>query len=168
VRTPGLIGTDGVHRAVAAGLAAACIPQVGITVCCSVGDVAAALGIRGDLGGSALRAGDSEVELSAWPADRLGDELARAVPALGSSDLQPMHVALTGLGTLLPEVVGALQATVVVPPLVVGVVVWLATATGWLSIEPAGSEDGVRRAAVRPVQPDDLGAAVAPFVACLS
>ena len=53
---------------------------------CPFGDVAAALGIRGDLGGSLVRAGESDVEVAAWPAERLGVELARAVPPVAGED----------------------------------------------------------------------------------
>ena len=53
----------------------------------------------------------------------------------------------------------------VAPPAVVGQVVWLATRTGWLAVEPLESRAGVRWADVRPAQPDEIGAAVAPLVA---
>jgi hypothetical protein len=53
----------------------------------------------------------------------------------------------------------------VAPPHVVGLVVWLATAGGWLALEPAEVRDGLRWATVRPVQPDELAAAVAPLLA---
>jgi hypothetical protein len=59
------------------------------------GDLAAAFGVRADLGGSMLRAGDSDVEVSAWPAQRLGAELERAVPPLGDGPRPTLHQPLT-------------------------------------------------------------------------
>jgi hypothetical protein len=78
-----------------------------------------------------------------------------------------LHLPLADLPqrTELRDTVGVLRATVVAPPAVVGVVSWLATTTGWLALEPAEWRDGVRWAHVRPVQRDEIGAAVAPLVA---
>jgi hypothetical protein len=167
-RTEGLLVDDGVHPAVAAGLAATCAPQVAVLVSSTIGDVAAAYGIRDDLGGSMLRAEDSDVEVSAWPALGLGGELARAVPTLGASPIPSLHLPLAEIparADLQQAVIGMLRATVIAPPAVIGQVVWLATFAGWLWLEPAEARDGVRWAAVRPVKPPDLGAAVAPLVA---
>lgn len=157
---------DDVHPSLAAGLVATCAPVVGVTVT-ALDTVSAALGLRGDLGGSLLRAGGSEVEVSAWPAVALGHELTRTVPELGASAQPARHLPLAELTaeTLREPVVGRLQATVVAPPHIVGVVIWLATTSGWLSLEPAEVIDGRRWARLRPVQPQDLAAAVAPFVA---
>lgn len=99
IRTDGLLVDGEVHPAVAAGLVATCSPQLAVLIRCRSGDVAAAFGIRGDLGGSMVRVGGSDVEVAAWPAERLGGELDRAVPA---------------------SVIGLLQATVLAPPRVVG------------------------------------------------
>lgn len=167
VRTAGLLVDGAVHRCVAAGLAATCAPALAVLMSSTVGDVAAAFGVRGDLGGSMIRAGGSGVELAAWPAERLGAELARAVPPLGLSAQPPLHLPLAEIAMradLQAEVVGILRATVVAPPHVVGLVGWLATAAGWLAIEPAEARAGVRWATVRPVVPVDIGAAVAPLV----
>jgi hypothetical protein len=103
IQTEAVLIDGAVHPSVAAGLAATCIPRLAILLRSSVGDVAAALGIRGDLGGSMVRAGQSDIEVGAWPAARLGAELARAVP-----------VALPGV----------LHITVVAPPRVVGQLLW--------------------------------------------
>lgn len=103
IRTDGLLVDGAVHPSVAAGLIATCSPQLAILARGPVGDVAAAWGVRGDLGGSMVRAGTSDVEVAAWPALRLGDELRRAVPA-----------GLTG----------TLRITVVAPPRVVGQLDW--------------------------------------------
>jgi hypothetical protein len=103
IRTEGLLVDGAVHPSVAAGLIATCSPQIAILARGSVGDVAAVWGVRGDLGGSMVRAGDSDVEVAAWPAVRLGAELRRAVPA-----------GLTG----------TLHLTVVAPPRVVGQLDW--------------------------------------------
>jgi hypothetical protein len=103
IRTEGLLVDDAVHPSVAAGLLATCSPQIAILARGSVGDVAAVWGVRGDLGGSMLRAGDSAVEVAAWPVERLGPELRRAVPA-----------GLTG----------TLRLTVVAPPRIVGQLDW--------------------------------------------
>jgi hypothetical protein len=168
IRTEGLLVDGAVHPSLAAGLVATCAPQVGVLIATSVGDVAAALGVRGDLGGSMLRAGGSDVEISAWPADQLGRELARAVPPLGAGPRPALHLPLTELGAradLHEAVVGTLLATVVAPPAVVGQVRWWATLAGWLALEPGEARDGVRWATVRPVDPHDLGAAVAPLAA---
>ena len=163
----GSIGARG-HPSVAAGLVATCAPRVGVLVTSTVGAVTAAFGLRDDLGGGFLRAVDSEVEVSAWPAVRLGEELSRAVPSLGCGAAFALHAPLTEVtdcAELRTAVRGTLRASVVAPPHVVGQVVWLATAEGWLSLEPAEVRRGVRWAFVRPVTPSELGAAVAPFVA---
>jgi hypothetical protein len=164
----GVVVDGAVHPAVAATLAAACAPQVGVVVRSDVGPLWAAVGVRGDLGGSLLRCGSSDVEVSTWRAARLGAELARTVPALGSSDRSPLHVPLDELASvpgLDDIVIGTLHATVVAPPAVLGVVVWLATTAGWLTLDPAEAMAGRRWADVRPVQPDELGGALAPFLA---
>jgi hypothetical protein len=168
VRTAGLLREDSVHPSVAAGLAATCSPRVGVLVRCSPGDVAAALGVRGDLGGSMVRAGGSDVEVAAWPAGRLGAELAAAVPALDSGPRPMLHLPLDDLArhpALRREVAGRLEVRVVAPPRVVGRLAWLATPGGWLSLEAAEVRAGVRWATVRPVEPADLPAVVAPLIA---
>jgi hypothetical protein len=103
IRTDGLLVDDAVHPSVAAGLVATCSPQLAILARGSAGDVAAAWGVRGDLGGSMARAGTSDVEVAAWPALRLGAELRRVFPA-----------GLTG----------TVRITVVAPPRVVGKLDW--------------------------------------------
>jgi hypothetical protein len=168
VTTDGLLLDDQVHPSVAAGLRATCSPQVGVLVRSTAGDTAAALGGRADLGGSMVRAGESAVEVAAWPAARLGAELVRAVPALGQSSLPARDLPVAAIpddAVLRASVVGALRATVVAPPHVIGQVVWLATRSGWLAVEPAATRAGVRWATLRPVEPADLGAALAPLVA---
>jgi hypothetical protein len=135
VRTERLLVDGAVHPSVAAGLTATCAPRVAILLHSSIGDMAAALGVRGDLGGSMVRAGRSEVEVAAWPAERLGAELVRAVP---------------------PACVGLLRVTVVAPPHVIGQLVWASTPTGWQ--QPVGNR-------WEPVEPADIGAFVAPLVA---
>ena len=100
VRTDGLLEGHGVHPSVAAGLAATCAPRVGVLLGSTVGEVAAAFGIRGDLGGSIVGAAGTDVEISAWPAEQLGAELQRVASLLG-----------------------VVRATVVAPPHVVGQVV---------------------------------------------
>jgi hypothetical protein len=168
VRTEGLLVDGAVHPSVAAGLAATCAPRVGIAMSTSSGGLAAAFGVRADLGGSLLRAAGSDVEVSAWPALQLGAELARTVPWLGRSDLPVLHLPVSEIAAhpvLRATVAGVLRATVVAPGGVVGQVTWLATASGWLALEPAEARSGVRWAQVRPVEPADLGAAVAPLVA---
>lgn len=171
---PGPVGTDELiadgsgAASVATSMAVACSPRVGVLVTSTVGDVAAAYGVRGELGASLIRAGSSPVELSAWPAQRLGAELARTVPPIGRSSLPLLHLPLADV-TERPEVrdvvIGRLRATVAAPPRVLGLVLWLATAEGWLAVEPAQVRDGVRWATVRPADPVDLGAALAPLVA---
>jgi hypothetical protein len=170
IRTEGLLIDGVVQPFLAAALVAACSPQLGVLVTTTVGDVAGAFGARGDVGGSMLRAGGSDVEVSAWPAEQLGRELARAVPPLGSNPLAALHLPLSAIAEhpeLRETVIGTLRATVVAPPAVVGHVTWLAAAAGWLALAPAGVHDGVRWATVRPAVPDDLGAAVAPLVAAV-
>lgn len=154
-------------KALGPSLAVVCAPEVSVLVSCSLGSEAA-LGVRGDLGSGLIRCGDSDVEASAWPAVRLGAELARAVPSLASRDRVSLHAPLHEIAdhpALRAAVRGVLRATVVAPPSVLGVVVWLATDGGWLALEPAGVVAGVRWATVRPVEPHALGLAVAPFVA---
>jgi hypothetical protein len=168
IRTPGLLLQDAVHPSVAAGLAATCAPRLGVHLSSTVGDLTAAFGIRDDLGGSLVRAGSSDVELAAWPALRLGEELARAIPVLGASPQPALHLPAAEIADrpeLRADVKGTLRATVVAPPHVVGQVVWLATAAGWLSLAPAEVRAGVRWATVRPVDPEDIGSAVAALVA---
>jgi hypothetical protein len=100
VLTDGLLMAGAVHPSVAAGLTATCSPRVAVLLRTTTSGVAAAFGIRGDLGGSMVGAAESEVEISAWPAERLGEELARVA-----------------------RIMGVLRATVVAPPDVVGQVV---------------------------------------------
>ena len=168
IATQGLLLDGQVHPSVAAGLRATCAPRVGVLLRSTAGDVAAALGVRGDLGGSLVRVGSSDVEVAAWPAERLGVELVRTVPDLGGSARPALHGPLVDLAAA-PElrdgVLGVLRATVVAPPYVVGLVTWLATDAGWLALEPAEVRDGVLWARVRPVHPGDIAAAVAPLVA---
>ena len=163
-----LISGDDVHPSLAAGLRATCAPRVAVLVATTLGGCEGAFGIADDLGGSLLRTADSDVEVSAWPAVRLGDELARAAPTLPELDRPTLHLPLAELPDA-PElagiVVGTLRATVVAPPYVIGQVLWLATDAGWLALEPAEVRRGARWATVRPVGPRDLGAAVAPFLA---
>lgn len=168
IRTAGLMVDGAVHPSVAAGLTATCAPTVAVLVTSTVGSVAAAFGARAGLGGSMIRAGESPVEIAAWPAERLGAELARAVPPLGRSPRPPLRLPLAELTShaeLRADVIGTLRATVVAPPRIAGLVVWLATADGWLAVEPADVCAGVRHVTVRPVHPIEIGAAVAPFVA---
>jgi hypothetical protein len=168
IRTAGLLVDGVVHPSVAAGLAATCSPQVGVVITSTVGRLTGAFGVRGDLGGCMVRADSSDVEVAAWPALRLGEELTRAVPVLGRSPLPSLHLPFEDLAAcpeLAGAVVGTLRATVVAPPQLVGLVVWLATDAGWLALEPAEVRAGVRWATLRPVQPEDIGAAVAPLVA---
>jgi hypothetical protein len=166
VTTPGVLLDGEVRPSVAAGLAAACAPQVAVLL--TAGDAAAVFGIAGDLGGSLLGAGDSPVEVSAWPAAQLGAELARAVPPRPDLERPPRHRPLTELAAdaeLQALVMSTLRATVVAPPHVLGQVIWLDTRAGWLALEPSEVRNGVRWATTRPVGPADLGACVAPFAA---
>lgn len=134
----GVLSHGDVHPSVAAGLAAACAPRVGVLVEAAVGAVAvtAALGVRGDggddVGGSLARLGDAVVEASLWPAVALGRELTRLVPPAAAS--------------------GRLRATVVAPPDVVGQRQWFADEGGWRTLD------------ARPVVAGDLGQDLAPLV----
>lgn len=142
----GVLSHGDVHPSVAAGLAAACAPRVGVLVEAAVGAVAvtAALGVRGDggddvgdevgdeVGGSLARLGDAVVEASLWPAVALGRELTRLVPPAAAS--------------------GRLRATVVAPPDVVGQRLWFADEGGWRTLD------------ARPVDAGDLGQDLAPLV----
>jgi hypothetical protein len=160
--TPDAVGE--VHPSVAAGLQATCAPAVGVLVSSSFGD--AAFGVRDDLGGSLLRGVESPVEVSVWPAVRLRSELARAVPPLAARPSPPLHLPLDEVPDVLrPLTVGFLRATVVAPPHVLGVVVWVATSHGWVWLQPAQVRRGVRWVDVRPVEPADLAGAVAPDIA---
>ena len=153
-----------VHPSVAAGLQATCAPAVGVLVSSSFGD--AAFGVRDDLGGSLLRRVESPVEVSVWPAVRLRSELARAVAPLAARPSPPLHLPLDDVPDVLrPLTVGFLRATVVAPPQVLGVVVWVATSHGWVWLQPAQVRCGVRWGDVRPVEPADLAGAVAPDIA---
>ncbi|MCU1590294.1 MAG: hypothetical protein JWP11_1550 [Frankiales bacterium] len=166
ISTAGVLMDGVVPPALAAGLAVTCAPRVGVHVS-TLGGVAAAFGIRGELGASVMRVGEDGREVSAWSPLRLGEELARCVPPLGTGRAAELHLPLADVARspgLVDAVLGTLRATVVAPPHVMGHVVWLATASGWLSLEPAEVRDGVRWAVVRPVAPADLGACVAPFV----
>jgi hypothetical protein len=164
------VTVDGaVHPSIAAGLVAACAPQVGVLLLARARqqEVTAALGVRGELGGSLAQAGGPAVEASVWPAPALGAELARVVPPLGTAEGPALHLPMAELAAglvvdgLRAALVGSLRATVVTDR-VVGQVVWLATTDGWLAMEPAQSRGGERWATLRPVQPHDLGAALAP------
>jgi hypothetical protein len=167
------VTVDGaVHPSIAAGLVAACAPQVGVLVVARARqqEVTAALGVRGELGGSLAQAGKPAVEASVWPAPALGTELARVVPPLSTVEGPALHLPLAELAAgpvvdgLRTSLVGSLRATVVTDA-VVGQVVWLATADGWLAMEPAQSRGGERWVTLRPVQPHDLGPALAPSLA---
>jgi len=168
LHTAGLLRDGAVHPSLAAGLAATCSPQLSVLVASTVGEVAAALGVRDDLGGSLLRAGPSPVEVAAWPAERLGPELARVVPPLPSGPRPDLHLPVTDLATsqvLRRLVVGTLHATVVTSAGVVAQLPWLATAEGWLAVTPAEVRDGVRWVHVRAVEADDLSCCLAPWIA---
>jgi hypothetical protein len=171
----GVLTDDAVHPSVAAGLAAACAPQVGVHLAAAVGDqrVTAVLGVRGALGGSLVHMGTAAVEVAAWPAAWLAAELSRVVPPLACSGGAPRHLPLPALSEGAPEpavaalretVSGSLRATAVAQ-VVLGQVVWLATQQGWVAVEPAHTRAGVRWATLRPVTPEDLGSALAPLLA---
>lgn len=168
LHTAGLLRDGAVHPSLATGLAATCSPQLGVLVTSSIGEVAAALGVRGDLGGSLLRAGPSPVEVAAWPAEQLGPELARVVPPLPSGPRPDLHLPVSDLATsqiLRRLVVGTLHATVVTPDGVIAQLPWLGTAQGWVAVAPAEVREGVRWVQVRPVEADDLSSCLAPWIA---
>lgn len=153
--------------AIDSNLTVVCAPELSVLVSCTLG-TEAALGIVGELGGGLIRYPGSDIEVSAWPAVRLGSELARGVPPLPSGERPTLHAPLreiVDLPFLRAAVRGILRTTVVAPPEILGVVVWLATDAGWLALEPAGMRGRDRWATVHPVESADLGAAVAPYVA---
>jgi hypothetical protein len=167
----GVITDGAVHPSVAAGLAAACAPRVGVLLTAVVpsADLTAALGVRGEVGGSVAQAATAAAEVATWPAAALGAELARVVPPLGSHPAPALHLpldALTARGfeDRFGPVTGTLQATVVADG-VLGQVRWLATEQGWLAVEPAEQGAGSRWASVRPVGVHDLGSLLAPALA---
>jgi hypothetical protein len=131
----GVLRAGEVQASVAAGLAAACAPRVGVLVAAAVGEVSvtAALGVRAEVGGSLARVGHAAVEASLWPAVGLGGELARLVPPAAGP--------------------GRLRATVVAPPDLVGQRVWFAHDRGWVT--GLGS---------RPVSAADLASDLAPLI----
>jgi hypothetical protein len=171
--------------------------------------IRAAHAVAGGLGASLARLGETaSVELSLFPAERLGLELIRAVPPTGSPDragtrpagrLPLAAIAEVGLAAEIggDEVVrqlaselrltaseqqlaralstqagGVLHCLITAPPRrageppSVGQVLWYATPGGWVGLAPDPGTTPERRPVVlRPVEPVDIGAWVAPLVA---
>jgi hypothetical protein len=170
--------------------------------------VRAAHAVSAGLGASLARLGDTAtVELSIFPAERLGLELVRMVPATGAasraaqrpSGTVPLDaIAQVGLAdefggdevvrqlaaelrltaaeqelarALSAQAAGVLHCLVTAPPRRpgekgrVGQVLWYATPGGWVGLDPEPSADGRRTVRLRPADPIDLGAWVAPLVA---
>jgi hypothetical protein len=170
--------------------------------------VRAAHAVSTGLGASLARLGDTAmVELSIFPAERLGLELVRMVPATGTESraearptgLVPLDaIAQVGLAdqiggeevvrqlaaelrltaseqqlarALAAQASGVLHCLVTAParepggPGRVGQVLWYATPGGWVGLDPEPAPDGRRLVRLRPADPIDIGAWVAPLVA---
>lgn len=169
--------------------------------------IRAAHAVAGGLGASLARLGETAtVELSIFPAERLGLELVRMVPATGSASratqrpagLLPLDaIAQVGLAdeiggdevvrqlaadleltaaeqhlarALSTQAGGVLHCLVTAPPRPgrparVGQVLWYATPGGWVGLDPEPGPDDRRLVRLRPADPIDLGAWLAPLVA---
>jgi hypothetical protein len=172
----GVLAGDDVVPEVAAALVAACSPQVGVHVAgrLAAAEVTAGLGLCDGQGGALVRTSRAEVELSGWPTLSLPDELTRVVPAAPVPAMAALKVPLDLLSSrsadpeveaLRATVTGSLRATVVKGRSVIGQVLWLGTAAGWVALEPGEVRDGVRWATARPVGPHHLASSVAVLVA---
>ncbi|HVM27793.1 MAG TPA: ESX secretion-associated protein EspG [Mycobacteriales bacterium] len=192
----GLLDGTAAHPALAADLRRLAAPEVLVLVeaSCPGLDVTAAVAVEGPLGAALLRTGGGSVQLSAFSAASLADELGRVVPArtaapaAGTTAEAPQVLPLADLaeppaGSLAEAVArrwgGSLRATVLGQPATPGGAVpasfvdwvWLTDPTGgrWAALEPAGPDplSGLPQVAVRAVEPAELGPAVAPAAALL-
>ncbi len=198
------------HPSVLANLQVLAAPEVLLETHVSVDGqtIRAAHAVAGGLGASLARLGETAtVELSIFPAERLGLELVRMVPATGSAaragqrpaGLLPLDaIAQVGLAdevggdevvrqlaaelrltaaeqqlarALSTQAGGVLHCLVTAPPrgpgepARVGQVLWYATAGGWVGLDPEPGPDDRRTVRLRPADPIDLGAWLAPLVA---
>ncbi len=169
-----------VHPAVAEDLRVLAVPEVAVTVRAARPglDVHACLALSGPRGAGLLRTGDTAVQLSAFRATDLADELAGVVPApLGDPSAAgveevPLDVLLDGSGSRLQgRAPGTLHATVYAgartdrPAGLVGSVEWVWDGAGWTGLEPLPSRGGRPWVRLVPVLPGDLGAWVSGLVA---
>lgn len=160
------------HVAVAADLRVLAAPEVAVVVRAARPglEVTACLAVRGARGAGLLRTDDALVQLSAFRADRLPDELARVVPAPTAHRRReaqdvPLDRLLDGGGPLSGRGPGALRAAVLRPEGLVGSEEWVWDGAGWLALQPLPPQG--ERAWVRlvPVAPADLAARTASLVA---
>ena len=100
------------------------------------------------------------------PAERAGPHMVEQVVA----DLRLGAGELSRARALLARACGVLQATVLVRPRMAGApvafgrVLWLATADGWLGLAPEPGPRGDVSVRLQPVEPEHLGAWLAPLV----
>jgi hypothetical protein len=173
---PGAGGWE-VHPAVADDLRVLAAPEVAVTLRAARPglEVHACVALRGLRGAALLRTGDSAVQLSAFTAPGLADELTRVVPAAsGDTDgrvVEELPLDVLAGGGRLRDAGGTLHSTVVAGPRpdraggVVGSVEWLWDGAGWLGVEALPSRAGRPWVRLVPVAPADLGGWVAPLVA---
>lgn len=169
-----------VHPAVADDLRVLAVPELAVTLRAArpgLG-VTACLAVSGPRGAALLRTGDSTVELSAFAASSLPDELARVVPAAvgrrrAERSEAPLDALLSGrAGTpLAGRVGGTLHASVLAGPRedrpggAVGSVEWVWDGAGWVGLEPLPSRDGRPWVRLVPVEPAGLAVWLAPLLA---
>lgn len=160
-----------VHPSVGGDLHVLAVPEVAVGVRATRPglDVTACVAVSGPRGAGLLRTDDAAVQLSAFPAEDLAGELARAVPAPqpGAAPPAPEEVALDALlhgsgSRLRGRVCGTLRATVLRGPAagrpgdVVGSVQWVWDGAGWVGLEPLPSRGGRPWVRLVPVVPADL------------
>lgn len=167
------------HPAVAADLQVLSRPELAVSLRARRPglEVTAFLALRGPLGVSLLRTSPTVVQLSAFPAAEVADELARVVPAptgpqrLTDAATVPLDALLPGApaggpaGLLRSGSTGALHAAVLSadPPGTVGTVEWVFDGASWVGLEPRPSVDGRPQVRLVPVEPADLGRWLAPL-----
>lgn len=173
-------GQWSVHPSVAGDLHVLAVPELAVTVRAARPglDVTACLAVAGPRGAGLLRTGDTAVQLSAFAAVDLADELARVVPAplpgrpRGGREELPLESLLDRSGSAWHQrVAGTLHATVVSgsgPDRVggvVGSVEWVWDGAGWTGLQALPSRAGRPWVRLVPVAPADLGAWLAPLLA---
>lgn len=173
-------GEWSVHPSVAGDLHVLAVPELAVIVRAARPglDVTACLAVSGPRGAGLLRTGDTAVQLSAFAATGLADELARVVPApvpgaaRPTAEEVPLDQLLDGTGSRLHgRVTGTLHATVVSgsgPDRaggVVGSVEWVWDGAGWTGLQALPSRGGRPWVRLVPVEPADLGSWIAPLVA---
>lgn len=180
VAVPDPGGDWAVHPSVAGDLHVLAVPELAVTIRAARPglEVTACLAVSGPRGAGLLRTGATAVQLSAFAATGLADELARVVPApvpgadRTTAEEVPLDSLLDRAGSPWHDrVTGTLHATLVTGSRpdraagVVGSVEWVWDGAGWTGLQALPSRGGRPWVRLLPVEPADLGGWVAPLVA---